>query len=111
QYWFQLFARLPWHELTPDADHTAITAGYGELGTTNYVSAARTPDYRFVMAYLSQGGSVKIDLDRMPGTKVRVTWFDPTNGRTREGNQLSGGGQRSVQAPSAKSWLLVARSL
>jgi hypothetical protein len=111
QHWFRLFARLPWYELIPDADHTAITDGYGELGSTSYVSAARTPDYRFVMAYLAKGGSLKIDLDRMPGSKVRVTWVDPTNGRTREGKQLSGNGQRTVQAPSAKSWMLVARSL
>lgn len=110
-HWYRLFARLPWYKLTPDDDHTAITAGYGERGTTSYVSAARTPDYRFVMAYLAAGGSVELDLDRMPGDKVRVTWCDPTNGRTREGKQLSGAGRRRVQAPSAKSWVLVARSL
>ena len=110
QHWYELFARLPWYELTPDDDHTAIIDGYGERGTTSYVSVARTPDYRFVMAYLGQGGSVKIDTDRMPGSNVRVTWVDPTNGRTREGNELVGSGARTLKAPSSKSWVLIARS-
>jgi len=111
QHWFKLFSSLPWHELRPDVDHTAITAGYGERGTASYVCVARTSDYRLVVAYLGEGGSVQLDLDRMPGSKVRVTWSDPTTGQTREGSELSGSGQRALQAPSAKSWVLIARSL
>lgn len=110
QYWYRLFSSVPWHELRPDDDHTAITEGYGERGSTSYVCAARTSDYRLVMAYLGEGGSVTVDLGRMPGETVKVSWFDPTSGRTRDGTELPSEGQRTLRAPSSQSWVLIARS-
>jgi hypothetical protein len=110
QHWYQLFSKRPWHQLTPDTDHTAVTAGYGERGSTSYVCVARTSDYRLVMAYLANGGAVTVDLARMPGDTARVSWYDPTSGQTRNVNELRANAQAALTAPSSQSWLLIVES-
>jgi hypothetical protein len=110
QYWYRLFSSKPWQELQPDVDHSAITDGYGDRGTSNYVCAARTSDYRLVMAYLANGGSVVADLGRMPGETVRVSWYDPTTGKSQAESEMPADGTETLTAPSSKSWVLSVES-
>jgi hypothetical protein len=110
QYWYRLFSSKPWQELQPDVDHAAITDGYGDRGDTNYVCAARTPDFRLVMAYLAKGGSVTVDLGRMPGEMVRVSWYDPTTGTARGESDMRADGTETLTAPSRQSWVLSVES-
>ena len=110
QHWYRLFSGKPWQDLQPDVDHAAITDGYGERGSSNYVCAARTADFRLVMAYLAQGGDVTVDLSRMPGESVRVTWYDPTSGQSRNGSELPADGPSVLTAPSSQSWVLSVES-
>jgi hypothetical protein len=106
QHWFRLFSALPWHELSPDLDHSAVTSGYGDRGSPDYVCAARTPDYRLILAYLPHGGSVTVNLGKLPGKSARVSWFDPTTGQTRGAGDVQPKGQKTLSAPSAQSWVL-----
>jgi hypothetical protein len=110
QHWFKLFSSQPWHELTPDVDHSALTDGFGERGSASYVCAAHTPDYRVIMAYLANGGSVTVDLGKLPGKSARVTWYDPTNGRTAGVTERAAEGRAALSAPSGHSWVLIVES-
>lgn len=109
QYWYRLFSGVAWQELVPDVGHLAITAGFGDRGTADYVCAAHTPDFGLIMAYLPHGGSVGVDLSRMAAEWVRVSWYDPTRGRTQHAAELHvvGAGTETLSAPSAASWVLL----
>ncbi|HET8933654.1 MAG TPA: DUF4038 domain-containing protein [Polyangiales bacterium] len=110
QHWFRFFARLPWHELSPDLDHSAITSGFGERGSSDYVCAARTPDYRVIVAYLPHGGSVTANLGKLPRKTARVNWFDPAAGKWSGASDLQAQGSKKLSAPSAQSWVLLVES-
>lgn len=77
QHWYRLFASRPWHELVPDRDHRALVRGHGELGSTNYLSAAITPQGDLLIAYLPRGGEVTVDMGVIQGERARAFWFDP----------------------------------
>lgn len=111
RYWYQLFAPRAWHELVPDTEHTAIVSGYGERGDQSYVCAAHTADYRLVMAYLPSGGSVGVAVGRMPTPHARVSWYDPTRGRTQGTTQLQATGTQVVNAPSTASWVVLVEAV
>lgn len=66
-----------WWNLTPDWNHTAVTAGYGTWGNTNYVAAAFSTTA--LIAYLPVGGTVTVDMTEF-STSVKAYWYDPTNG-------------------------------
>ena len=85
RYLAQLFTGRPWFRLVPDQRHQIITEGYGtfassgSVGSSDYVTAAATPDGRLAIAYLSSGGKITVDMSRLAGT-VQAQWYDPTNG-------------------------------
>src|SRR3954451_5925773 len=62
-----------WHELVPDQDHTVVTAGYGtfsstgSIGANDYVTAARTPDGKLVIAYVPSARTVTVDMSQLSG--------------------------------------------
>jgi hypothetical protein len=85
-----LFERHAWYDLAPDQSHTVVTAGYGTFDGTSsdanrfvmksdYVTAARTPDGRLVMAYLPTLRAVTVDMTKLRG-RVRARWYDPSRG-------------------------------
>jgi len=86
-----LFEPRRWHELVPDQQHKLVIAGYGTFDgesnegnhyvmTSDYVTAAKTPDGRLAMAYLPSLRPLKIDLSQMNGS-VTAQWYDPSNGK------------------------------
>jgi hypothetical protein len=83
-----LFSRRPWFDLVPDTGHRLVISGYGtyseggDVNSSDYVTAARTPDGKLAIAYLPTGQSVVVDLRRMAGP-VRAQWYDPTAGTYR----------------------------
>jgi Protein of unknown function (DUF4038)/Putative collagen-binding domain of a collagenase len=85
-YLTSLLSTRPWYALVPDTDHQLITAGYGTYGTpetdvntSDYVTAARTPDGRLAIAYLPDMNTVSVDLAKMSGPVI-AQWFDPSSG-------------------------------
>jgi hypothetical protein len=80
-----LFEPRPWHELVPDMAHVVVTGGLGtfssdgSIGRNGYVTAARTPNGRLVMAYVPSGRTVTVNMSQLSGP-VTARWYDPTTG-------------------------------
>ncbi len=79
------FTALPWFRLVPDQAHRIITDGYGRfsatgnVGSSDYVTTAATPDGKLTVSYLPTGGTVTVNMGQF-SRPVRARWFDPTNG-------------------------------
>jgi hypothetical protein len=115
-----LFERHPWFELVPDSAHRLVVSGYGtystgrDVNSSNYVTAARTPDGRLAIAYLPSGSPVEVNLRRMAGRRVRGQWYDPTTGRyaTIPGSPFARTGRHRFTVPGRNAggdpdWVLV----
>jgi hypothetical protein len=116
----RLFSKRAWYRLMPDSRHRLVLSGYGtytdggDPNSSDYVTAARTPDGRLAMAYLPDGGTIGVDMTRMAGPRVRAQWYDPTDGsyRTVPGSPFKPRGVRTFAAPARNGegdpdWLLV----
>jgi Putative collagen-binding domain of a collagenase len=131
-YVTNLFAQHRWFDLVPDDDHSVVVSGYGLYsgygrafaGTrpyrpprrgqdTNYVTAARTPDGRLVMAYVPEGQTIGVDMSKL-ATGVRARLYDPTRGTYRRvaGSPFDNAGTREFSPPGKNGdgdtdWVLV----
>ncbi len=119
-----LFGPRPWPQLVPDQKHKVVTAGYGTFDatttegnhfvmTSDYVTAARTPDGALVMAYLPSLRTVKVDMARLSGPAT-ARWYDPSRGTYTavEGSPLPNSGERAFTPPGNNGdgdgdWVLV----
>ena len=73
-----------------------LVCGTGSVQDSDYVSAARTPDGRLVMAYIPEGQRIGVDLSGL-ATRVRARWYDPTNGPPAgPGSPLDNAGTHSL---------------
>ena len=118
-YVIKLFAGRAWFRLIPDQQHKVVTAGYGTFSTTgkigdsDYVTAARTPDGRLVMAYLPSGGVITVDMTKLMGP-ARGRWFDPSRGTYIKvsGSPIPNAGTKEFKPPGKNGdgdsdWVLV----
>jgi hypothetical protein len=84
-YLVKLFAGRPWFRLVPDQAHTIVAGGYGtpttdgNVGSSDYVTTAATPDGTLAVAYVPTARTLAIDMTRFAGP-VLAQWYDPTNG-------------------------------
>jgi len=119
-----LFGRRAWHKLVPDQKHTVVIAGYGTFDdtttegnryvmTSDYVTAARTPDGTLVMAYLPSSRTIKVDMTQLAGPAT-ARWYDPSRGTYAEikGSPLPNTGKRDFTPPGNNGdgdgdWVLV----
>ncbi len=99
----KLFAQRPWFRLVPDQQHRILTAGYGtytttgNVGSSDYATAASTPDGTLAIAYLPDrrtrdGRPLAPSSDRrrsLVRSHERLVHTDP------------GGGARQSRAPSS----------
>lgn len=117
-YLSRLLESLPWYRLHPDIHHHVVTSGYGTFDpeanvlSSDYVTAASTRNGRLALAYLPSGGTVTVNMGHF-AARVRVRWFDPTDGRFRgSGAYRRNRGLARLTAPQRNSagdddWLLV----
>lgn len=118
-YLVNLFASRSWFRLVPDLRHRIVTRGYGafsstgNVGSSNYVTTASTPNRRLAISYLPNGATIRLDTGRMAG-RVRARWYDPTSGRYRavKGSPFALRRSVSLTAPSRnhdgdRDWVLV----
>jgi hypothetical protein len=110
-----LFEPRAWYDLVPDQDGSVLTDGRGKFGSFDYVSAARTPDGKLVMAYLPDKRTVTVDMTKLSGPAV-ARWYDPASGRFQEiaGSPLTNQGTKRFTTPGENSdgsgnddWVLV----
>jgi Protein of unknown function (DUF4038)/Putative collagen-binding domain of a collagenase len=120
RYVTKLFGSRPWYELIPDWQHKVVVDGFGtfdpkgDVNLNDYVTAARTPDGRLMIAYLPSGRPISVAMSAMRG-RARAEWYDPSSGRSStigNGRTLPNAGTRTFAPPHANSagdsdWLLV----
>ena len=114
----KLFTSRPWYRLVPDQKHTLLTSGYGTFTSTgnvdssDYATAARTPDGKLAIAYLPTVRTITIDSSKLAANAVS-RWYDPTAGTFTPAAPLSRNGSIETFRPPDKNsagdgdWLLV----
>ena len=120
----RLFRPAHWHRLVPDQKHTVVNAGYGtfdaaptegnlKVMTSDYVTAARTPDGTLVMAYLPSRRTVNVNMAELGGPAT-ARWYDPSRGvyTAIKGSPLPNAGNRAFTPPGNNGdgdgdWVLV----
>jgi len=110
-----LFGTRPWYALVPDQNHKVVTAGYGTFGAVDYVTAARTPDGKLVMAYVPTARTVTVDMTQLSGP-LTARWYDPAGGSftTIAGSPFANAGStnfttpgNNADGPGNQDWVLV----
>jgi len=107
QFLRKLFTSRAWQDLVPDADHSTLTAGFGEEGEADYAAGALTVDRETFIAYLPSARQITVDLTRLSGTQVSVTWFDPAQGTAQGKSTLAGKKTVTLSPPRAGDWVLI----
>ncbi len=117
-YVVKLFTGLQWYRLVPDQKHVLLTSGYGTFSSTgdvdssDYATAARTPGGKLAIAYLPTVRTVTIDSSKLAPNPVS-RWYDPTAGTFTPAAPLSRSGSIETFRPPAKNsagdgdWVLV----
>ena len=97
--WKTFFSSLRWQDLVPDQDHTVVTSGFGNLGSSiprvnpsdfsaslptsvsqsDYCTAAKARDGSFVVAYMPTARTITVNMTSL-NAPAGAKWFDPTNG-------------------------------
>lgn len=65
----------------------------------------------YAMVYTPTGRLLGIQMDKLPGTRVRASWFDPRTGKTSVIGEFENRGQRTFDPPGDEAmgndWVLV----
>ncbi len=101
-----LMAKIPWHTLQPDQRHQILTKGYGRYGDDDFVTMAHTPDSKMAIAYLPNPVHLTLDLRKIVGEKVKVTWYNPRNGTSKVAQVFTNKEEVVVFPPDASDWVL-----
>jgi hypothetical protein len=114
-----LFEPRAWYELVPDQVHTVVTAGYGtfsstgSIGDNDYVTAARTPSGKLVMAYVPSARTVTVDMSQLSGPAT-ARWYDPVVGTFTSiaGSPFANTGSNDFTTPGTNAggdedWVLI----
>jgi Protein of unknown function (DUF4038)/Putative collagen-binding domain of a collagenase len=108
-----LFELRAWYDLVPDQGHTVVTSGFGTFGSGDYVTAARTPNGRLVMAYVPSARTLTVDMNKL-SEPVTARWYDPTAGTFTNisGSPFANAGSHNFTTPGNNAggdgdWVLV----
>ena len=102
--------RAKWWTLAPE--------GPEDSETDDRTAISRSADGSALIAYLPQGGAIDVDLGRMAGPNVRLSWYDPSSGELTEIDPAQPAARqiRTLRAPIAnasrlRDWVLLAESV
>ena len=102
----KLFELRPWHKMVPDQSVIADGQDKGE----NHIQAARAEDGSFAVLYLAMGNPVGVHMDKLTGSFVKASWFDPENGEFAQLGSYPNHGVQTFTVPfgeGTKDWVLV----
>ena len=72
------------------------------------IQATHGKDYAFI--YSAQGRSITVNMGKISGTKIKVLWYNPRNGVSKEAGSFDNKGQQKFIAPTAgygQDWVLI----
>ena len=99
-----LLESRPFLTRVPDQSLIVSDPGTG----THHVVATRDVDGSYAVIYLPSCKPVTVDLDRLTGARLTVTWYDPRTGEERPAGEVPGGGQHEFTPPPIwPDWVLV----
>jgi hypothetical protein len=99
-----LLESRPFLTRVPDQSLIVSDPGTG----THHVRATRDADGSYAMLYLPSNNPVTVDLGKLSGDRIAVTWFDPRTGESRPAGEVRGGGPREFTPPAVwPDWVLV----
>jgi hypothetical protein len=99
-----LLESRPYFSRVPDQSLIASEVGEG----THHVQATRDADGSYALIYLPSCNPVTLDLEKLSGEVLDVTWYDPRTGAARRGGQVRRQGQQSFTPPTVwPDWVLV----
>ena len=105
-YLRKLMELRPWYEADPDQSVIAAGMGRGE----DHIQALRAKDGSFILAYLTLGNPVSIDMTKLSSGRIRAQWYDPRSGVFTLIGRRTNTGTETFTAPTsgaANDWVLV----
>ncbi len=107
QHFFELLRSRRWDLLVPDTGHTTLTAGFGDIDTGGYASAARTIDGNTVLVYTPDRRPLSVAMNRVAGAEARAWWFDPRTGTSTAIGTFATTGSLDFEPAADGDWVLV----
>ena len=98
-----LFESLPWWQLRPA--QALLAEQPGHENPRRYVAVAATDDGSTVVAYLPEGGEIRL---RGLAQALHAQWFDPLAGTSVDAGNVSGAA--ALTAPEGQDWVLLLRA-
>ena len=92
-------------------DQSLLVSAAGKDG--DHLQATRDSDGSYAMIYVPNGRSVKIDLTRLSGAKLKAWWYDPREGGANPAGEFQRKGVQEFMPPAAakageaNDWVLV----
>ncbi len=101
----RLIESRPFFARVPDPALVAEPAG----DRARHVTACRDADGSYALLYVPESEqTVKVDLGRLQAGPLRVRWYDPRTGSTRDAGTVEGPGLRDFRSPAnGPDWVLV----
>jgi hypothetical protein len=103
----RFFDARAWWDLEPDITHQVVVDGRGDPGGDDGAQVAVARDGGALVAYLPSRLTLKVRMDRLAGTALRGSWFEPRTGEATTIGPFPREGVRSFQPPADGDWLLV----
>ncbi|QNL52511.1 glycoside hydrolase family 140 protein [Olivibacter sp. SDN3] len=79
----------------------------------DYKAATRGKDYALIYTY--NGGTIKVNINKLSANKLKVSWFDPRNGEYTPMGEVSNEGIQAFEAPGGEQegndWVLVLETI
>jgi len=102
----KLMELRPWYKADPDQSVIAGGMGRGE----DHIQALRARDGSFIVAYLTFGNPVTIDMAKLTGKRIKAQWYDPRSGVFSTIGQYENAGKEIFTPPTHgvdNDWVLV----
>lgn len=96
-----------WGELTPDYDHMAMVAGYGDINGDTWAATATRHDRNSILAYIPTPRTVTIEMGRLNGVEADVWWINPLSAESQLVGRFPTSGLRDFTTPGPGDWLLI----
>lgn len=107
EYFYNLFITRPWFDILPDYDSKLIKAGAGVYAENDLAIAGADKNGRFMIVYIPSGRTFKIDTDKIKGSMIKASWYNPRTGKSVSIGNLKKDKVLSFKTPDENDWVLI----